>query len=34
VFERGWARRAKDTRVVQFTETGENALRQLFKGVV
>ena len=30
VFELGWARRAKDSRVVQFTEPGEHAFRQLF----
>jgi len=30
VFELGWARRAKDSRVVQFTEVGEYAYRQLF----
>ena len=30
VYELGWARRAKDSRVVQFTEPGEYAFRQLF----
>jgi DNA-binding transcriptional ArsR family regulator len=30
VFELGWARRAKDSRVVQFTEPGEYAFRQWF----
>lgn len=30
VLELGWARRAKDSRVVQFTEPGEYAFRQLF----
>jgi DNA-binding transcriptional ArsR family regulator len=30
VFELGWARRAKDSRVVQFTEPGEYAFRQQF----
>jgi DNA-binding transcriptional ArsR family regulator len=33
VFQLGWARRAKDSRVVVFTEPGEYAFRQLFKGV-
>lgn len=32
VYALGWARRAKDSRVVQFTEPGEYAFRQLFKG--
>lgn len=31
VYELGWARRAKDSRVVQFTEPGEYAFRQLFR---
>lgn len=31
VYALGWARRAKDSRVVQFTEPGEYAFRQLFK---
>lgn len=31
VYELGWARRAKDSRVVQFTEPGEYAFRQLFQ---
>ena len=30
VYQLGWARRAKDSRVVQFTEPGEYAFRQLF----
>lgn len=30
VFELGWARRAKDSRVVLFSEPGEYAFRQLF----
>jgi len=30
VYELGWARRAKDSRVVQFTEPGEYAFRSLF----
>jgi len=30
VYALGWARRAKDSRVVQFTEPGEYAFRQLF----
>ncbi|MDD5028338.1 MAG: hypothetical protein PHH58_02375 [Rhodoferax sp.] len=34
VYALGWARRAKDSRVVQFTEPGEYAFRQLFKGEV
>jgi hypothetical protein len=29
VFELGWARRAKDSRVAQFTEPGEYAFCQL-----
>ncbi|MES2583163.1 MAG: helix-turn-helix domain-containing protein [Pseudomonadota bacterium] len=33
VFELGWARRAKDSRVVQFSEPGEYAFRQLFHNV-
>lgn len=32
VYALGSARRAKDSRVVQFTEPGEYAFRQLFKG--
>jgi len=32
VYALGWARRAKDSRVVQFTEPGEYAFRQLFQG--
>lgn len=32
VYALGWARRAKDSRVVQFTEPGEYAFRQLFRG--
>jgi DNA-binding transcriptional ArsR family regulator len=31
VYALGWARRAKDSRVVQFTDPGEYAFRQLFK---
>lgn len=30
-YERDWARRAKDSRVVHFTEPGEYAFRQLFQ---
>jgi DNA-binding transcriptional ArsR family regulator len=30
VFELGWARRARESRVVVFTEPGEHAFRQLF----
>ncbi len=33
VYELGWARRAKDSRVVQFTVPGEHAFRQLFPTV-
>lgn len=33
VYELGWARRARDSRVVQFTEPGEHAFRQLFRQV-
>jgi DNA-binding transcriptional ArsR family regulator len=29
-YERGWARRAKDTRVVQFSDAGERAFRSHF----
>jgi DNA-binding transcriptional ArsR family regulator len=32
VYALGWARRAQDSRVVQFTDPGEYAFRQLFKG--
>jgi DNA-binding transcriptional ArsR family regulator len=32
VFELGWARRDKNSRVVLFTEPGEHAFRQLLKG--
>ena len=31
VYELGWARRAKDSRAVHFTEPGEYAFRQLFQ---
>jgi hypothetical protein len=34
VYTMGWARCAKDWRVVQFIQPGEYAFRQLFKGVV
>jgi DNA-binding transcriptional ArsR family regulator len=31
VFELGWARRARESRVVVFTEPGEHAFRELFR---